>query len=128
MSEHSLWLGVLYLHLLSMAFFLGGQMVLVAAVLPVARRDSDRTQMRAIARRFGLGSLLALLFLIATGTAMATHFHYWEDGTLQLKLVLVALIFVLGSLHLRWPRFHALSAAILLATLVIVWLGLDLAH
>jgi hypothetical protein len=30
--------------------------------------------------------------------------------------------------HLRYPRAHLLQVAILLATLAILWLGLDLAH
>jgi len=32
-----------------------------------------------------------------------------------------------SRLHLRWSKLHALQAAILLASLVIVWLGLELA-
>lgn len=128
MSEGSLWLGVHYLHLLAMAFFVGGQLVVVSAVLPVERRSSDRTRLRAIARRFGIGSLLALVVLAATGTAMAIHGGYWDDGTLQLKLAVVALVVVLTTLHLIWPRVHAFSAVILFASLVIVWLGLNIAH
>jgi hypothetical protein len=49
--------------------------------------------MRAIARRFGFGSLVALGLTIV---------------------------------HLRKPKLHALQAAILGLTLVIVWLGLEL--
>lgn len=128
MSEGSLWLGVHYLHLLAMAFFVGGQLVVVSAVLPVERRSSDRTRLRAIARRFGIGSLLALVVLAATGTAMAIHGGYWDDGTLQLKLAVVGLVVALTTLHLIWPRVHAFSAVILLASLVIVWLGLNIAH
>lgn len=122
------WLGVHYLHLLAMAFFVGGQLVVVATVLPVERRHSDRIRLRVIARRFGIGSVLALIALAATGTATAMHQHYWGDGTLQLKLAVVALVAALTTLHLIWPRVHQLSAAILLASLVIVWLGLNIAH
>jgi hypothetical protein len=43
------------------------------------------------------------------------------------KLSLVGLVIVLTLLHLRHPRLHALQGAILLASLVVVWLGLDLA-
>ena len=91
MSRHDLWLGALYLHLLSMAFFVGGQIVLAIAVVPVERTAPDRERLRAIARRFGYGSLLALL-------------------------------------HLRRPTLHALQAAILAASLMILWLGLELAR
>ena len=43
------------------------------------------------------------------------------------SLGLVALVLVLTGVHLRRPQLHALQAGILLASLVIVWLGLDLA-
>jgi len=39
---------VRYLHLLAMAFFVGGQLFLVAAVLPSLRADVDRARLRSI--------------------------------------------------------------------------------
>lgn len=127
MSEHDLWQGVLYLHLLAMAFFVGGQLVFGIAVVPILRRDPDRERMRAVARRFGYGSLVALGVLLTTGWAMASHYSLWDSSTLQWKLGLVALVIGLALLHLRYPKLHALQAAILLASLAIVWLGLELA-
>jgi uncharacterized membrane protein len=127
-SESGIWLGVLYLHLLAMAFFVGGQLVVAVAVVPVERQSPDRKRLRAIARRFGWGSLAALAVLLATGATMATHEHRWGDGTLQLKLALVAAVLVLAVLHLRWPQLHAIQASILVASLIIVWLGLNLAQ
>lgn len=127
MSEQDLWQGVLYLHMLAMAFFVGGQLVFAIAVVPVERADPDRERMRAIARRFGYGSLCALGVLVATGWAMAAHDDLFDDSTLQVKLGLVGLVVALTLLHLRRPRLHALQAAILIASLVIVWLGVDLA-
>jgi uncharacterized membrane protein len=120
------WQGILYLHLLAMAFFVGGQLLLAAAVVPIERANPDPERMRAIARRFGVGSLVALSVLLATGIAMASHFHLWDSGTLQAKLSLVALVIGLTLVHLRFPRAHALQGAIFLATLAIVWLGLEL--
>jgi uncharacterized membrane protein len=125
--ESDLWTAVLYLHLVAMAFFLGGQLVVAVAVVPVERGAPDRERLRAIARRFGYGSLVALVILLATGVAMASHYELWDNGTLQAKLALVAAVIGLTLAHLRLPRLHALQAAILLATLVIVWLGVDLA-
>jgi putative copper export protein len=122
------WRAVLYLHLLAMAFFVGGQVVFGLAVVPVLRGAPDRERMRAVARRFGYGSLVALGVLIASGWAMASHYRLFGDSTLQLKLGLVALVVLLTLLHLRWPRMHLLQGAILLASLVIVWLGLELAR
>ena len=122
------WQAVLYLHLLAMAFFVGGQLVFGLAVVPVLRGDPDpdRTRMRAVARRFGYGSLAALGVLLVTGWAMASHYDLWDSSTLQWKLALVGLVIALTLVHLKRPKLHALQGAILLASLVIVWLGLDL--
>ncbi|HEU4803067.1 MAG TPA: hypothetical protein VFS73_07820 [Solirubrobacterales bacterium] len=121
------WQAVLYVHLLAMAFFLGGQLVVGLALVPVERKNPDPERLRAVARRFGIGSAVALGVLLATGIAMASHFSLWSLDTLQIKLVLVAVLIVLTLVHLRFPRAHALQAAILLLTLAVVWLGLDIA-
>jgi uncharacterized membrane protein len=129
MSEHDLWQAIFYLHLLAMSFFVGGQLVFGIAVVPVLRDDPDpqRERMRGIARRFGYGSLVALGLLVLTGAAMASHYELWDSSTLQWKLGLVVLVIALTLVHLLRPKLHALQAAILLASLVIVWLGLELA-
>jgi uncharacterized membrane protein len=120
------WQAVLYLHLLAMAFFVGGQLVFGLAVVPVLRGDAERGRMRAVARRFGYGSLVALGVLVVTGWAMASHYRLFGDSTLQWKLALVGLLIALALAHLRWGKAHLLQGAILLTTLVIVWLGLEL--
>jgi uncharacterized membrane protein len=123
------WQAVLYLHLLAMAFFVGGQLVFGIAVVPILRGDPDpeRTRMRAVARRFGYGSLAALGVLLATGWAMASHYDLWSSSTLQWKLALVAVVIGLTIVHLRLPKLHTLQVAILVLSLLVVWLGLDLA-
>ena len=123
------WQAVLYLHLLAMAFFVGGQLVFGIAVVPILRSDPDpeRTRMRGVARRFGYGSLIALGVLVVSGWAMASHYELWDSSTLQWKLGLVVLVVLFTLLHLRRAKWHALQAGILLASLVIVWLGLKLA-
>ena len=118
---------VRYLHLLAMAFFVGGQVFLAAAVVP-ALRGQDREGLRAIARRFGAGSLVAIGVLVATGMSMASHYDQWGDTKLHVKLALVAIVAGLIVWHTRRPELHALEGAIFLASLAIVWLGVGLAH
>jgi uncharacterized membrane protein len=123
-----LWLAIRWLHVLAMAFFVGGQLLLAVAVVPIERRAPDRERLRAIARRFGWGSLVAIAVLLATGSAMASHYELWDDGTLHVKLAFVALTAALVVWHMRRPALHVLEAAVFLLSLAIVWLGLSLAH
>jgi len=94
------WTLIRWLHLLAMGFFVGGQLMLAAIVVPVMR-GSDRAQLRAVARRF---------------------------GDLQVKLGLVVLVGLLIGWHTRKPELHALEGLIFLASLAIVWLGVSIAH
>ena len=121
------WNGVLWLHLIAMAFFVGGQLMLAAVVVPVVRGVGGGEPLRRAARRFGFGTLAAILVLLATGAAMASHFHQWGNTNLQVKLGLVALVAVLIHLHMRRPTWHVLDAAIFLTSLAIVWLGIVVA-
>ena len=123
-----LWLAVRWLHVVAMAFFVGGQLFLAVAVVPVERRAPDRERLRAIARRFGWGTLAAIAVLLATGAAMASHYGLWDDGTLQVKLGLVAVVAGLVVWHMRRPAMHVLEGAVFVLSLAIVWLGLSLAH
>jgi uncharacterized membrane protein len=123
----SFWNGVLWLHLLAMAFFVGGQLMLAAVVVPVLRGAEDRAPLRAAARRFGFGTLIAIGVLLITGAAMASHYRRWSDSTLQVKLGLVVLVAFLIHAHMRRPEWHALDAAIFLVSVAIVWLGIVVA-
>src|SRR3954468_21389668 len=125
-----MWQAVRWLHLLAMAFFVGGQLVLAAAVVPAFRgaEGRDREPLRAIAGRFGRGPVGPIAVLVAPGGAMASHFGDWDSGTLHVKLGLVVLVGVLVGLHLRRPTSQALDGAIFLVSVAIVWLGVALAH
>jgi uncharacterized membrane protein len=118
---------VRYLHVLAMATFVGGQLVLAVAVVP-GLRGRDTEGLRAVARRFGWASLIALGVLIGTGAIMASDYSLWANGTLHAKLALVVLATALILWHLRNAAAHWLQGAIFLVSLVIVWLGLSLAH
>ena len=122
------WTLIRWAHELAMAFFVGGQLVLVATLVPAVWRRGDDALMRDAARRFGIGSAVALAVLVATGVAMAGHFARWGDDTLQFKLVLVVVVVALAGLHAVTPRTRALSIAVLAGSLAVTWLGVELAH
>jgi uncharacterized membrane protein len=122
------WNGVLWLHLLAMAFFVGGQLMLAAVVVPVLRGLADREPLLAAARRFGVGTAIAFAVLIVTGVAMATHQHLWGDSTLQVKLGLVVLLGILIGAHMLRPERHVLEGAVFVVSLAVVWLGVVLAQ
>jgi uncharacterized membrane protein len=121
-----LWQIVLYLHLLGMAFFVGGQIFLAVVVVPAQHRDPQAFDLKPIARGFGIASVVALAVLIATGVALASHLNLWSSPTLQAKLGLLGAVLALSVAHLRWPRAHVLQAGVLLCSLAIVYLGLEL--
>jgi uncharacterized membrane protein len=120
------WRGIIWLHLLAMAFFVGGQLMLAAIVVPVLR-GSNRDALRAAARRFGIGTVGAVGVLVITGVMMASHYDLWSSSALQVKLGLVVLVGLLIAAHMRKPEWHVLDAAIFLISLAIVWLGLVVA-
>lgn len=119
---------VRYLHLLAIAFFVGGQLFLAVAVVPALRDDTDRDRLRTVARRFGFATLVAIAVLIGTGIPMASRFDQWDNGTLHAKLALVAAVAALVVWHIRRPQLRALEGAIFVGSLAIVWLGVALAH
>jgi putative copper export protein len=121
------WNIVLSIHLLCMAFFVGGQLILAGVLVPLLRGVNEGEPLRAAARRFGYGTVIAIAILVITGVAMATHDHRWSDSTLHLKLTLVVIVGVLIAVHMRKPTWHAVDAAIFLLSLGIVYCGVVIA-
>jgi uncharacterized membrane protein len=121
------WTWVRAFHLLAVTFFVGGQLMLATVVTP-ALRGQDPALMRRAAMRFGIGSAIALVVIVLTGAAMASHFDRWSDGVLQAKITLLIVIFLLTGLHTKVPYTRALSLAILVLSLVTFFLGVALAH
>ena len=121
------WTVIRFLHVLGIAFFVGGQLMLATVVTP-ALRGQDPTLMRAAAKRFGIGSVVALVVIIGSGAALASHLHRWGNSTLYWKLGLLALVLVLTALHAVVPYRRALSMTVLAISVVIVLLGVELAH
>ncbi len=113
------------LHLLAMAFFVGGQLMLVSTIVP-ALKGTD--QIGAVARRFGMGSGIALIVLIITGVMMAGEFNSWEDPVLHAKIGLLVVVLVLTAVHMRDGTKAWMHSAIGVLSLAIVFLGTALAH
>jgi putative copper export protein len=120
------WTLIRFLHLVAIAFFVGGQLLLVVAVAPVLR--NDEATMRSVAKRFGLGSGVALAVVIATGAAMASHYGLWADDVLHAKLAVLVLVGVLTFVHITSTRTRAISIGLVVSSLVVVWLGVKLTY
>lgn len=121
------WDFILWLHLLSMALFVGGQLFIGLAVVPVYRAHGGsegpaHDWMVPIARRFGWASIGALAILLATGIAMASHYSLWDDTAMNVKLGLVGVAIGLTVVHVFIAKStnHVLNALILLDSLAIV--------
>ena len=84
--------------------------------------------MRAVAKRFGVGSLVALGILLVTGAATASHYSRWSDNALQAKLMLLVLIGVLTALLVITPYARARSIGVFLTSVAVLWLGVVLTH
>lgn len=113
------------LHLLAMAFFVGGQLMLVSTIVPVLKGTD---QIGAVARRFGMGSGIALIVLIITGVMMAGEFNSWEDPVLHAKIGLLVVVLVLTAGHMRDSTKAWMHSVIGVLSLAIVFLGTALAH
>ena len=122
------WLAVRWLHVLAMALFVGGQLVLVVAVIPALRTRRapgaarDRPALRlGVAGRARRARSPPAARSPPTTTAGAparcrSSSRWWSASA--------ALI----AWHLRRPGAHAIEGLIFLVSLAIVWLGLALAH
>lgn len=122
------WNLLTFLHLVAMAFFVGGQIFLAAVLVPLMRAQENRDQLRAVARRFAYGSGVALAVLVVTGSMLAGHLQLWSDPALHTKLTLVLVVIAAIVWHTRKPQWHWLEGVAFLLSLAIVWLGVGLAN
>jgi uncharacterized membrane protein len=121
------WAIVLFFHLLGIAFFVGGQLMLAIVVVP-ALRGQEEALMRGAAKRFGVASVVALAVIVASGIALASHYQLWDNSALQAKVGLLVLVLVLTGLHTVTPYTRAISILVLLISVAIMWLGVDIMH
>ncbi|MCB0871568.1 MAG: hypothetical protein KDB52_12105 [Solirubrobacterales bacterium] len=123
------WTFLVFLHVVAMAFFLGGQIMLAFTVVPVMREEPAQPErIREIAQRFGIGSLIALGFLLLTGMMLASHFMLWDYGPFQVKMALVIATIVAVLLHMMRGNSHILMGITFLLTLATVYAGVNLTH
>ena len=93
---------LLFVHLLGMAVWVGGQITVGALVPAMHRAGADRSVVRAAAARFGRLSWVALAVLVVTGFWMASR-RDWSSA-LSVKVILVVVAGSLALLHQRLAR------------------------
>lgn len=116
-----LWQFWLIIHLLAMAFFVGGQLVMAAAIVPVLKGTDEIKQ---IARKFGMYSGGALLLSLLSGMYLASELGKWDEPALHAKLgILVVLILLIGFGHMKRANDKLIQGLMLALTLALVVLG-----
>jgi putative copper export protein len=116
----------LFLHLVAMAFFVGGQIMLAAVVVPAVRGRTDPAVMKQVARNFGLGSAIAIGVLIVSGMSLAGEYNLWSTSEFHLKMGLFVAVLVALLLHMKFSGSHALMAITFILSLAVVWAGIAL--
>ncbi|MDQ8045708.1 MAG: hypothetical protein AAGC46_13295 [Solirubrobacteraceae bacterium] len=119
------WDVLIAIHLLGMAFFVGGQLVLAAVLVPVLK---GKPEMKEAAKRFGQASIVALVLIILSGIYLASHYHQWGSHTLWAKLVLLVILFALMAYHVKEGQKRWIDPVLGTISLVIVILGVALAN
>ncbi len=125
-----IWDFVLWIHLLAMAMFVGGQFFLGLAVVPVYLKQGGAGSpavewLVPVARRYGYASLVALAIAFVTGTIMASHLDIWSETEMSIKMGLVLVAIALVSLHvfIAHGSNKLLQGLILLDSLAIVFVA-----
>jgi uncharacterized membrane protein len=120
---------LLYLHILGATVWVGGLIVVGALVPAIRDATDDRTVIRAVARRFGVVSWIALAVQVVTGSLLLFD-HVWS-ATLSVKISLVILSAILAAWHSLAARDQspavrgAIQGVIMLLALAIVWLAIQ---
>jgi len=132
------WTFMVFLHAVSWAYFLGGQIMLAANVVPAMLRQGkespeqeeiSREGIRRVARTFGIGSLVALGVLVMTGIMLASHFDYlWKLGAFHVKLALVVATSISVLIHLTRGESRTWMGITFVLTLATVYSGINLMH
>lgn len=109
-----LWTLVRFGHLLGVTLWVGGIVIMGAVMVPAARalndRDTARTVIRAIARRFGVVGGIAWVLILVTGMGLISHRNLEVSELadsdygrrILAKLVLLLAMGVIAGLHAMW--------------------------
>lgn len=93
---------VRWFHLLAVATWTGGLIVLAALVVALRRAGAERALLQAAARQFARVSWIAMAVAVVTGLLQVHLLQWpWSHGGLHLKLGLVALAIGLAAWHQR---------------------------
>lgn len=128
---------LLFIHLLCVSLWVGGQLFLLAVVMPAARKlpAEQRTDtIRAVARQYGVVSVPVLLLIVLTGGAMAGRLHLsMSDNTaFEYKMICVAIAIGFTVLHIVAGRKHNLrlsriaTAVTGIASIAAVWFAVHI--
>jgi len=115
-----------WFHLLAAMVWIGG-MITVAAIVPALRASGvSREQLRAMARRYGLVSWIAMALSVVTGIAQTLRLDVELSAALAIKLVLVSIAVMLAFAHREIARHSgpalrgAMEGALLVVSLGIL--------
>jgi uncharacterized membrane protein len=141
------WMVVVFAHILGAIIWVGGQLTVIAVLMPEAQRLLPMIEradlLRAVGRRFAVLTVACFVPLqLATGVALAArHGIGWSallrpgDGrVLLIKVVLFAAVMLASALHgvaharRRPSAARAASMAALVGSLGVVFLGVWLAE
>jgi putative copper export protein len=119
------WDVLIAIHLLAMAFFVGGQLVLATVLVPVLK---GKPEMKETAKRFGMTSGVALIVIILTGIYLAQHDHDWSNGNLWAKIILLVVLLGLLGYHIKEGQKRWIDPVLFVISIAIVVLGVVLAN
>lgn len=110
---------LLVVHLLAAAIWVGGHLLLLIAYVPKAIRERDKYMILNFESRYERLGMSALLFLIASGIAMAVNYgvmpgQWFHFGTavervvsLKLALLVITFLFALSAQLRVIPKLKA---------------------
>ncbi len=95
-----MWILLRFLHLSAAAIWIGGQVALFLAIPPIRSGATNAREITsAIGRRFGMVAGPALLVLLLTGIALASHLQMWDMRQVREKLTTLIIIAILTGVH-----------------------------